>query len=119
MRQNIGDPGSSKLRLRNVFPLISVSPKLPQLPMGSKKNFSPPHISQGKKTKYLRAPISYNNKQNTYNSAPPQMTTGTGKTLALVKDGKPWFSGMSFEGANWMPTGCLLDAYCGQPAAPT
>ena len=34
--QNIGDPGSTKFR--NVFPLISELPKLPQLPYGVKKS---------------------------------------------------------------------------------
>ncbi len=42
VRQNIGDPGS--IKLRNVFPLISVLPKPPQLPYGVKKTtFSCPH----------------------------------------------------------------------------
>ena len=46
VRQNIGDPGS--IKLRNVFPLISVLPKLPQLPYGVKQTtFScPPSFSR-------------------------------------------------------------------------
>ena len=36
VRQNIGDPGS--IKLREVFPLISVLSKPPQLPDGVNKN---------------------------------------------------------------------------------
>ena len=41
VRQNIGDPGS--IKLRKVFPLIAVLPKPPQLPYGvNKSDFSCP-----------------------------------------------------------------------------
>ena len=49
VRQNIGDPGF--IKLRKVFPLISVLPKLPQLPYGVKKHlFHVPLFFPGHKT---------------------------------------------------------------------
>ena len=50
VRQNIGDPGS--IKLRNVFSLISVMPKLLQLPYGIKKTRAHvPLLSQVRKNK--------------------------------------------------------------------
>ena len=59
VRQNIADPGS--IKLRKVFPLISVLPKLPQLPYGVKKKHfvMSPFFQVTKQIKCLGAPVSY------------------------------------------------------------